>query len=378
MVDTDDHRTVAMTGTGHRQPAARRHRHGERRPDSDRAPARARAPRRRVRPRARSRRRARDRRPRHRRVARPPRRRRRRRRGHRADPRGGRAAPVRLGRRSASAGWCWRSRGRLARKRLRLRLQGGGRRRRHRRGWPSSRARVVWAGRRYLPALLAPPPPPPKPVLPVPLPNQAAPEPAKPPTKKKSCRTRTHGPAPAAATPAGETGGAAATSRCPPPITAPAPASRWIAAKRQIDLLDRRLELGQARAILLQHLGRRAADEVRIGELLRQVVAILDQLDAVLLQLGLLGPRIDDPLERDDHLDVPRHRHRGLADDVLARGVGARPPHAHLAGAGVLGDDPLVPLEDRLLVVVGHRQQHLEARRGRDVAARRGCRARRR
>ena len=42
----------------------------------------------------------------------------------------------------------------------------------------------VWAGHRYLPALLAPPPPPPKPAPPVPLPNQATPEPAAAKPKK--------------------------------------------------------------------------------------------------------------------------------------------------------------------------------------------------
>jgi len=47
----------------------------------------------------------------------------------------------------------------------------------------------VWAAKRYLPALLAPPPPPPKPALPVPLPNQAAPEPA---AKQKKQRPPHH------------------------------------------------------------------------------------------------------------------------------------------------------------------------------------------
>ena len=54
---------------------------------------------------------------------------------------------------------------------------------------------AVWAGRRYLPELLAPPPPP-KPALPVPLPNQAAPEPATPkapPAKKHTPHRKPHG-----------------------------------------------------------------------------------------------------------------------------------------------------------------------------------------
>jgi serine/threonine protein kinase len=96
--------------------------------------------------------------------------------------------------------------GRLARKRLRLRLKivaaigavviavgavvGG----------------AIWAGRRYLPVLLAPAPEPPKPVLPTPLPNQVAPESAKPPLKKKGSHKKGHGgatpAAPSEATPA--------------------------------------------------------------------------------------------------------------------------------------------------------------------------------
>jgi serine/threonine protein kinase len=97
--------------------------------------------------------------------------------------------------------------GRLARKRLRLRLRvlvivgaiaavavavvvGG-----------------VWAGRRYIPVLLTPPPPPPKPALPLPLPNQTAPEPAKPGPKKKSGHKKHGGgtsAAPAEGTPASD------------------------------------------------------------------------------------------------------------------------------------------------------------------------------
>jgi eukaryotic-like serine/threonine-protein kinase len=93
--------------------------------------------------------------------------------------------------------------GRLARKRLRLRLKvlaivgaiaavaiavviGG-----------------VWAGRRYIPVLLAPPPPPPKQALPMPLPNQTVPEAAKPGPKKKSSHKKGHATAaPSEATPA--------------------------------------------------------------------------------------------------------------------------------------------------------------------------------
>src|SRR5450631_1398794 len=139
------------------------------------------------------------------------------------------------------------------------------------------------------------------------------------------------------------------------------------AAKRELDLFNRRLELRQSRAILFEDLGRRATEEVRIAELPLQMVAVLDQLGEALLEIGPLHPRIDDPLQRNDHLDVPRDRHRRLTDDVLTRGVGARAAHAHLAGAGMLGDDSFVPFEDRLLVVVGHGQLHLEARRGRDL-----------
>jgi serine/threonine protein kinase len=90
--------------------------------------------------------------------------------------------------------------GRLARKRLRLRLKlvavaaaviiAVG----------AVAAGVYWAGRRYIPVLLAPAPPPPKPVLPTPLPNQVAPEPAKPPPKKKGSHKKGHGTAPAAPT----------------------------------------------------------------------------------------------------------------------------------------------------------------------------------
>jgi serine/threonine-protein kinase len=98
--------------------------------------------------------------------------------------------------------------GRLARKRLRLRIKvlaivaaivvGGA----------VVVGAAIWAARRYLPVLLAPPPPPPKPALPLPLPNQEAPEPAKP-AKKKPPHKKTHGTAPSAATPADETAPAA-------------------------------------------------------------------------------------------------------------------------------------------------------------------------
>jgi serine/threonine protein kinase len=61
---------------------------------------------------------------------------------------------------------------------------------------------AIWAGRRYIPALLAPPPAPPKPALPVPLPNQAPPEPAAKPVKKRPLHKKTsHAASPAAGTP---------------------------------------------------------------------------------------------------------------------------------------------------------------------------------
>ncbi len=61
----------------------------------------------------------------------------------------------------------------------------------------------VWAWHRYGPMLLAPPPPPPKPALPVPLPNQTAPEPAAKPKKTRPSRHKgSHAPSPAAETPA--------------------------------------------------------------------------------------------------------------------------------------------------------------------------------
>ena len=71
-------------------------------------------------------------------------------------------------------------RGRLARKRLRgkLRILGVIA------GLSIIVGAGVWAGRRYLPGLLAPPPPPPKPAPPVPLPNQMTPEPAAAKAKK--------------------------------------------------------------------------------------------------------------------------------------------------------------------------------------------------
>ena len=61
----------------------------------------------------------------------------------------------------------------------------------------------VWAGHRYLPALLAPPPPPPKPAPPVPLPNQTSPEPAAKPKKPRAPHHKgSHATTPAADTPA--------------------------------------------------------------------------------------------------------------------------------------------------------------------------------
>src|SRR5450631_294310 len=61
---------------------------------------------------------------------------------------------------------------------------------------------AVWAGNRYLPTLLAPPPPPPKPA-PAPLPNQTAPEPpvAKPKKQRPPHHKGTHATSPAADTP---------------------------------------------------------------------------------------------------------------------------------------------------------------------------------
>ena len=60
----------------------------------------------------------------------------------------------------------------------------------------------IWAGHRYLPALLAPPPPPPKPALPVPLPNQTPPDSvAKPKKPRPSHHKGSHATSPAADTP---------------------------------------------------------------------------------------------------------------------------------------------------------------------------------
>jgi serine/threonine protein kinase len=60
----------------------------------------------------------------------------------------------------------------------------------------------VWAGHRYLPALLAPPPPPPKPAPPVPVPNQTSPEPAAKPKKPRPPHHKgSHATSPAADTP---------------------------------------------------------------------------------------------------------------------------------------------------------------------------------
>jgi serine/threonine-protein kinase len=65
---------------------------------------------------------------------------------------------------------------------------------------------AIWAGRRYLPALLAPPPPPPKPALPAPEPNQATPEPAaaaKPKKTRAPHHKGSHPTSPAADAPSG-------------------------------------------------------------------------------------------------------------------------------------------------------------------------------
>jgi eukaryotic-like serine/threonine-protein kinase len=60
----------------------------------------------------------------------------------------------------------------------------------------------VWAWHRYAPALLAPPPPPPKPAEPAPLPNQTAPEPAAKPKRPHPARHKgAHASSPAADTP---------------------------------------------------------------------------------------------------------------------------------------------------------------------------------
>ncbi len=63
---------------------------------------------------------------------------------------------------------------------------------------------AVWAGHRYLPVLLAPPPPPPQPAQPAPLPNQTAPEPVVKPKKPHAPHHKgSHATSPAADTPAG-------------------------------------------------------------------------------------------------------------------------------------------------------------------------------
>src|SRR4051812_38010014 len=62
----------------------------------------------------------------------------------------------------------------------------------------------VWAWHRYAPALLAPPPAPPKPAEPVPLPNQTTPEPAAKPKKSRPSRHKgAHASSPAGDTPSG-------------------------------------------------------------------------------------------------------------------------------------------------------------------------------
>jgi serine/threonine protein kinase len=82
--------------------------------------------------------------------------------------------------------------GRLARKRMRRHLRVL--------GVVAAVAIIVGGGtcavKRYLvPFVLAPPPPAPKPVLPVPMPNQTAPEPAAKPVKKKTTHKKSHAPA---------------------------------------------------------------------------------------------------------------------------------------------------------------------------------------
>ncbi|HLK91440.1 MAG TPA: serine/threonine-protein kinase [Polyangia bacterium] len=77
---------------------------------------------------------------------------------------------------------------------------------------------VIWAGHRYLPVLLAPPPPPPKPVLPTPLPSQVSPEPAKPPPpKKKGSHKKGHGAASDSPSPGSGSGPGSTTGDEPMP-----------------------------------------------------------------------------------------------------------------------------------------------------------------
>jgi hypothetical protein len=77
---------------------------------------------------------------------------------------------------------------------------------------------AAWAVKRYvLPVVLAPaPPPPPKPALPVPTPNQTAPEPAAKPVKKKTSHKKSH-----TAAPAGEPPPAPGDEPMPPSDTPP-------------------------------------------------------------------------------------------------------------------------------------------------------------
>jgi serine/threonine protein kinase len=78
---------------------------------------------------------------------------------------------------------------------------------------------AVWAGKRYLPVLLAPPPPAP-PALPAPTPNQVTPEPAAKPVKKKTTHKKSH-----AATPAAEPTPAPGDEPMPPSETPPSEAA---------------------------------------------------------------------------------------------------------------------------------------------------------
>jgi serine/threonine-protein kinase len=93
-------------------------------------------------------------------------------------------------------------RGRLARKRMRGKLRVVGAIAGICVGLAVAVFTGVWAWHRYAPALLAPPPPPPKPVQPVPLPNQTAPEPAAKPKKSGHSRHKgAHATSPGADTP---------------------------------------------------------------------------------------------------------------------------------------------------------------------------------
>jgi serine/threonine protein kinase len=75
----------------------------------------------------------------------------------------------------------------------------------------------VWAGKRYLPALLASPPPPPPPPAALPLPNQVTPAPAPPPRSGTAKKHGSHGHKKAAAEASGAQPAPAGSSDEPPP-----------------------------------------------------------------------------------------------------------------------------------------------------------------